>query len=44
MDKTIALAPIQSGALKVADDSVGEDDGANDFEIQNVTCVYIVVY
>ena len=44
MDKTIALATIQSGALKVADDSVGEDNGANDFDIQNVTCVYIGVY
>ena len=40
------FATTQSGALKVADDSMGEDDGANlnDFEIQNVTCVYIGVY
>ena len=44
MDKTIALATIQGGALKVADDSMGEDYGANDFGIQNVTCVYIGVY
>ena len=45
MDKTIAtLATMQSDALKVADDSMGEGVGANDFEIQNVTCVYIGVY
>ena len=42
MDKTIALATMQSGALKVADDSMSEGVGANDFEIQNVTCVYNV--
>ena len=42
MDKTIALATMQSDALKAADDSMGEGVGANDFEIQNVMCVYNV--
>ena len=35
MNRTIVFATTQSGALKVADDSMGEDEGANDFEIQN---------